>query len=72
MLIFKLSWLQFRQPRAEWRNQSLQLTLKFPSENAAREMRAYDMVKLSFSLPNDSLILISCLIGQVSAPQACR
>ncbi len=37
----------------------LQVTLKFPSENAACKALAYDKVTLSLSLPNDTLILIS-------------
>ncbi len=37
------------------------LTLKFLCENAACEALAYDEETLSLSLPNDTLILISCV-----------
>ncbi len=47
--------------RCAARGKSLQLTLKFPSENAACEALAYDKVTPNLSLPNDTLILISCV-----------
>ncbi len=37
----------------------------FPSENAAGEALAYDKETLSLSLPNDKLILISCVCRPV-------